>query len=187
MTAALVTVSIVIVVVSCYFGLRLWWKKSGADPLNRSSNFRPRVGFTRLDGMESLSLLLPNESHSHIWAEETEIFLSELVANDQTAEPTFHRIQKIRQMIPPGDLLPISLGEVVYKAAGEPQRKHSSLLSSVVRYRIGEEWFEKNLENYRIQMNGLTALGVQKERKSAQSLQTLKKSVPTLETETKLK
>lgn len=176
MTAALVSISVVTIVASCYFGVRLWRQKNAEDPLDRSSSFRPRIGFTRLDGMESLSLLLPNESHTHIWAEETEISLSDLIANDQTSEPTFHRIQKIRQMIPPGDLLPISLGEVIYKAAGEPQRKHSSVLSSVVRYRIGEKWFEKNLESYRIQMNGLTASGVQRERKPAQPLQAHKKS-----------
>jgi hypothetical protein len=187
MTIALGTISIVLAFAICYFGLRRWRRGSGADSLDRSSGFRPRIGFTRLDGMESLSLLLPNETRTHVWAEEIEIFLTELVANDQTAEPSFHGTQKIRQMIPPGDLLPISLAEVIYKAAGEPQRKHSSILSSVVRYRIGEKWLEKNLEVYRIQMNGLTASGVQKVRKSAQPLQPHKDPIDTPVMATKLR
>ena len=101
MTIALGTISLVLAIALCYFGLRRWRRGNGADSLDRSSSFRPRIGFTRLDGMESLSLLLPNETRTHVWAEEIEIFLTELVANDQTAEPTFRGTQKIRQMIPP--------------------------------------------------------------------------------------
>jgi len=179
MTIALGTISLALAIAFCYFALRRWGGGSGTDSLDRSSGFRPCIGFTRLDGMKSLSLLLPNETQTHVWAEEIEIFLTELVADDQTADPSFHGTQKIRQMIPPGDLLPISLAEVIYKAAGDPQRKHSSILSSVVRYRIGEKWFEKNLETYRIQMNGLTASGVQKVRRSAQLSQTHSESVDT--------
>jgi len=66
-------------------------------------------------------------------------------------------------------MLPISLAGVIYKAAGEPQREHSSVLSSVIHYRIGEKWFESNLDNYKIQMIGLTASGLQRQRKAVQS------------------
>ena len=62
----------------------------------------PRIGFTRLDGMASLSLLLANGSKGYVWAEEIEIFLSGLSAEEQTAEPAFHEIQKIRQMVSRG-------------------------------------------------------------------------------------
>jgi hypothetical protein len=129
--------------------------------------FRPSIGFTRLDGMASLSLLLENRFRKHIWAEEIEIILADLVADNQTAEPTLRGTQKIRQMVAPGDTLPISLVEVIYKAAGEPQRKHSSVLTSVLRYRVGEAWFEKQLDVFRIQMMGLTAVDVRRERSAA--------------------
>ena len=52
--------------------------------------------------MASLSLLLANESDTYVWAEEIEIFLSGLSAEEQTAEPSCREIQKIRQMVAPG-------------------------------------------------------------------------------------
>jgi len=173
-------VLLVFLVVLGYAALRVWLRSSDArDSKNRSDGFRPRIGFTRLDGMESLSLLIENETRTHIWAEEIEITLSDLVAVSQTAEPSFHEIQKIRQVVQPGDMLPISLAGAIYKAAGEPQRKHSSVLSSVIRYRIGEKWFERNLDSYKIQMIGLTASGVQRQRKAVQcSKQSSGKSQP---------
>jgi hypothetical protein len=165
-----------------YAVLRTWRRRNGSDPTDRSAGFRPRLGFTRLDGMASLSLLLANESKKYVWAEEIEIFLSSLSADEQTAKPTYRAIQKIRQMVRSGDVLPISLCEVIYKAAGDPQRKYSCVLSSVLRYRIGEERFEKNMENYRLQMIGLTASGIQRERKPVQPFQTQERSqdVPAL-------
>ena len=69
-------------------------------------------------------------------------------------------------------MLPISLAGVIYRAAGGPQRQYSCGLSSVVRYRIGEEAFEKPLENYRIHMNGLKAAGIQRDRKTGPPLRT---------------
>jgi len=159
-----------------YTVLRFWRRRNGPDPTDRSAGFRPRIGFTRLDGMASLSLLLANGSKKNVWADEIEIFLSSLSAEEQTADPTFHEIQKIRQMVIPGDTPPISLSEVIYKAAGDPQRKYSCVLSSILRYRIGEERFEKKMENYRLQMLGLTASGIQRERKPVQPFQPLDKS-----------
>jgi hypothetical protein len=145
-----------------YAALGIWRRRKGAE---QDSGFRPRVGFTRLDGMASIALLLRNGSNSYVWAEEIEIFLHHLTANRQVTEPPCHGIHKIRQMVPPGDMIPISLSEIIYKAAGEPQREYSCVLSSLVRYRIGEERFEKNLENYKIRMLGLTASSVDRERK----------------------
>ena len=102
-----------------------WRRRNSPDPTDRSRGFRPHIGFTRLDGMVSISLLLANESEQHVWAEEIEIFMSSLSADEQTAKPTCHEIQKIRQMVRGGDMVPISLSEVIYKAAGDPQRRYS--------------------------------------------------------------
>jgi len=170
------TIVLVFFVLLVYAGLRFWRRGKRLDPTDSSSGFRPHIGFTRLDGMESLSLLLENESEENIVVEEIEIFLISLVAEDQTGEPSFREIQKIRQVVRSGDMLPISLSEVIYKAAGGPQRKHSSILSSIVRYRIGEQLLEKNLENYRIQMIGLTAAGFQRERNPIPPFHTREKS-----------
>jgi hypothetical protein len=50
------------------------------------------------------------------------------------------------------------------------------VLSSILRYRIGEERFEKKMENYRLQMLGLTASGIQRERQPVPPFQPLDKS-----------
>lgn len=155
-----------------YTLVRVWRRKNGRNTRDRIKGFRPRIGFTRLDGMASLSLLLENESNTHVWAEEIEIFLSNLRAEQQASEASGHGVQKIRQMVHSDDMVPISLCEAIYKAAGNPQRKYSCAISSVLRYRIGEEWLEKSLETYRIRMVGLTVSGIHRERKAAPSLQT---------------
>ena len=170
-----------------YTVLRIWRRRNGPAPMDGSAGFRPRIGFTRLDGMASLSILLANRSKAHVWVEEIEIFLADLIADEQTAEPSYRGIQKIRQMVSPRDMLPISLAEAIYKAAGDPQRKYSCVLSSVLRYRIGEEWFEKNMDNYRIRMIGLTASGIHRERKPLQPFQTQEKSQDVPAIATKLK
>ncbi|HEY2646720.1 MAG TPA: hypothetical protein VGI34_07085 [Candidatus Acidoferrales bacterium] len=169
---------LVLIVALGYAALRIRRRRNNTDSTDPNRGFRPSVGFTRLDGMESISLLLSNESDENVWAEEIEIFLNGLVAEDQTSEPSFHGIQKIRQMVPRGDMLPISLAGAIYKAAGEPQRRHDSVLSSVLRYRIGEALLEKNLQNYRIEMIGLTAASVRRERRPVPPFQRREKPEP---------
>ena len=164
------------VIAAGYSALRIWRLRDGPDSLDRSAGFRPRIGFTRLDGMASLSVLLANGSRNYVWVEEIEIFLSSLIAEVQTADASCHEIQKIRQMIPPSETLPMSLSEVIYKAAGDPQRKYSCVMSSVLRYRIGEERFEKQMENYRLRMMGLTASDIHRERKPVQPFLAQEKS-----------
>ena len=90
-------------------------------------------------------------------------------------------------MVPSGDTLPLSLSEVIYKAAGDPQRKYSCVFSSVLRYRIGEERFEKKMENYRLRMLGLTASGIDREREPVDPFQAQDNSqdVPALATKLK--
>ena len=170
-----------------YIALLLWRRRNRADPTAKSKGFRPRIGFTRLDGMASISLLLANKSKNYVWAEEIEIFLSGLIAEEQTAEPSCHEIQKIRQMIAPGDLLPISLAGAIYKAAGDPQRKYSCVLSSVLRYRIDKEWGENTMENYKVRMIGLTASGIHRERKPIPPFPTREKTRDYSAIEAKLK
>src|ERR1700693_4477640 len=170
-----------------YSVLRFWRRRNAQDPTDRSAGFRPSIGFTRLDGMASLSLLLANGSKRNVWAEEIEIFLSSLSAEEKTAQPSFHEIQKIRQMVIPGETSPISLSEVIYKAAGDPQRKYSCVLSSILRYRIGEERFEKKMENYKIWMIVHSAAGGAREREPVPPFQPLNKfqDVPTVVAELK--
>ena len=80
------TLLIVFATVLGYAVLRFWRRRNAPDPTDRSAGFRPSIGFTRLDGMASLSLLLANGSKKTVWAEEIEIFLSGLTAEEQTAQ-----------------------------------------------------------------------------------------------------
>ena len=147
-----------------YSTFLLWRRRSGANSINPSNGFRPKIGFSHLDGMATPALLLTNDSSEPVWVEEIEISLADLRAHEQVTEAPCHGTLKIRQTVPAHDLLPISLATCIYKAAGEPQRHYSCVLSSIVRYRIDEEWFDKELDIYRISMIGLTAAKVRRER-----------------------
>ena len=164
-TIMLISLMIVCAVALGYAVLHFWRRRNNPERMENGAGFRPRIGFSRLDGMESLSLLLENRSSENIWAEEIELFLSDLTAQDQTADASFREVQKIRQMVRSGDTLPVSLCEVIYKAAGDPQRRYSCVMSSVLRYRIEEQQLEKTLETCRVRMMGLTASSVHRERK----------------------
>lgn len=164
------TVSFVFAIVLGYSLWRFWRGRMSAAPNDWSEGFRPYIGFTELDGMQSLALLLENGSPNDIWAEEIEIFLSDLHAEQQTAEPTLHRTQKIRQSVLPDDVLPVSLCETIYKAAGDPQLRYSCVLSSVLRYRVGERQLEKKMQTYKVEMLGLTFSSMRRERKPAHAL-----------------
>jgi hypothetical protein len=150
--------AVIFVVISAlaYFIRRTRKNKRDRATEESGVDFRPSIGFTRLDGWASLAILLANESESSVFVEEIEIVLAELIAEDQTSDATCQNIQKIRQTVPPKDMLPFSLVQGIYEAAGRPQRKYSCVMSSSIRYRVGEEWFERAMEPYRLKMAGLT-------------------------------
>jgi hypothetical protein len=147
-----------------YSAFVLWRRRSEANSTSPHDGFRPKIGFSHLDGMATPALLLTNDSNAFVWVEEIETLLADLRADEQVTEPSCHGTLKIRQTVPAHDLLPVSLAASIYKAAGEPQRHYSCVLSSAVRYRIDEEWFEKELDVYRIRMIGLVAASVRRER-----------------------
>jgi hypothetical protein len=157
--AALLFVSVLV-----YFALQTWSRRRNRGVKHTGIDFRPSIGFTRLDGWASLALLLKNDSDRNVWAEEIEIVLTDLIVNDQTSEASRHEVQKIHQNIQPLDMLPISLVETIYKAAGKPQRKYSCLMSALVRYRVGEKWFEEPMPPHRLRMAGLTVVSNRRER-----------------------
>src|ERR1019366_7670890 len=147
-----------------HLALRIWRRGRNRGAKDTGVDFRPSIGFTRLDGWASLAVLLANKSDSNVWTEEIEIVLTDLIANEQTSEASGHEIHKIRQTVRPLDMLPISLVETIYKAAGKPQRKYSCVMSAIVRYRAGEEWFEKPMQPYRLKMAGLTVASRRREQ-----------------------
>lgn len=162
--------------IGVYFAWRLRRGKMGLGKRRSGVDFRPSIGFARQDGFKSIALLLMNKSRANVWTEEIEIALTDLSAEQQTSEATCHEIHKVRQTVTPRDLLPISLVETIYAAAGRPQRKYSCVLASMVRYRVGETWFEEPMPAYRLRMIGLTVAGVRREPKSAYVFKLQKKT-----------
>ena len=161
---------LVLSIAIAYLALRFRRLASRSAPVDGIPGFRAEIGFTALDGMQSVSLLLENESSAGIWLEKIEISLADIAATEQTAQPSCHEVLCIRQMVGVRDALSISLAEVIYKAAGGPQREYSCALSSALRFRIGDHWFERQLETYRVRMLGLTASSVRRERTRAPEL-----------------
>jgi hypothetical protein len=154
-----------------YFAIRIRRGKSDPHVQVKEFDFRPSIGFARQDGWQSVALLLENEADVLVWTEEIEIALTDLVATRQASDPSCHEVLKVRQNVPPHDLLPMSLVETIYQAAGRPQRKYSCVLSSVVRYRVGEKWFEEPMRSYRLKMKGFKVANIRQERKIAYSFQ----------------
>jgi hypothetical protein len=152
------------IAVLVYFAVRIWTHKSDGSANDTGVDFRPSIGFTHMDGWASLALLMVNKSERNVWAEEIEIVLTDLIADDQTSEATFRETQKIRQAVQPRDMLPVSLMETIYRAAGKPQTSYSCVMSAVVRYRVGEKWFERPLQPYKLKLAGLTVVSNHRER-----------------------
>jgi hypothetical protein len=108
------------------------------------------------DGWVYLELLLGNRSHASVWVEDAVVVLSELEANWQTSVSTGQARHEILQNIRPNDTLRVSLVGAIYEAAGKPQGAYSCMVFADVRYRVGDEWFSRSLEGYRVEMAALT-------------------------------
>jgi hypothetical protein len=164
LNVSLVLIALLVIGALAYFALRIWHRNRYGGIEDTGVDFRPTIGFTRLDGWASLALLLENKSDGNVWAEEIEIVLTDLTAKDQTSEASCREIQKIHQAVRPLDMLPISLVGTIYKAAGNPQRRYSCVMSSIVRYSADNESFEVPMPPYRLRMAGLTVIGNRRER-----------------------
>lgn len=165
-------VSILVVAVALiFFVLRVRRQRNNQHLKDAGGAFRADIGFSDVDGMASLALLLSNNGETDVWVEEVEIFLTDLDAGYQAARQSCHEIQPIRERLEAGDKSSFSLSAAVYKASGECQRWYSFVLSSVVRYRIGQQWVEKNLNAYQVEMIGFITTSLRRERKRRRTLQ----------------
>ena len=170
--ALLTTVTLVFVITLPVLALRFRRRKNDAEANEPGAGFRPDIGFSDLDGMTTLSLLLANKTNADIWVEELEIFLADLDATYQAGRPSYYGVQTIREALGPDEHTSISLSAAVYKAGGECQRWYSFVLSSVVRYRIGEQRLEKRLADYRVEMMGFVTSSLRRERRPMRTLRT---------------
>jgi hypothetical protein len=141
-----------------------WWQKPGSELEHIKTKLAPQLKINRYDGGGSLDLLLVNDAGITVWVEEARIVLTDLDATFQTSIPTGQARHEIRQNIRANESLELSLAGAVYNAAGRPQGTYSCLIYSDVRFRVGDEWFNKNLDTYKVEMAWLKARGLHRSR-----------------------
>ena len=98
------------------------------------------------------------------WVEEAKIVLTDLKVIWQTSIPTSQARREIRQNVRAHETLALSLARAIYYAAGRPQGTYSCLICIDVRYRLGEEWFNRTLDTHRVEMTGPAVLGLRRSR-----------------------
>jgi len=146
------------------FGLFRRWRKTEPEPGGSRIDFSARLRDFRDDGWVCLELLLVNRSNVTVWVEEAMVVLSELETNWQTSISTGQARHEVLQNIRPDDTLRVSLVGDIYDAAGKPQGMYSCLVFTNVRYRVGDEWFNKTLDVYRVEMAALTVFRLRRRR-----------------------
>jgi len=105
-----------------------------------------------------------NNAGMTVWVEEAIVGLTHLDAIWQTSIPTGRARHEIRQNVRANESLELSLAGAIYDAAGRAQGRYSCLIFVVVRCHVGEEWFTKALDTYKLEMTGLKARSLHRSR-----------------------
>ena len=134
-----------------------WWRKTRNESEHIEIDFTPKLRINRDDGGVSLDLLLVNDAGMTVWVEEATIVLTDLDAIWQTSIPNGQARHEIRQNGRANESLELSLAGAIYDATGRGEGRYSCFMSVVVRCRVAEEWFNKALDTYRVEMTGLKA------------------------------
>ena len=141
-----------------------WWRKTRNESGHIEIDFAPKLRINRDDGGASLDLLLVNNAEMTVWVEEATVVLTDLDATWQTSIPTGQANHEIRQIVRANESLELSLAGAIYDAAGRAEGRYSCFMVVVVRCRVGEEWFSKTLDTYRVEMTGLKARSLHRSR-----------------------
>ncbi len=134
-----------------------WWRKPGSESEHIEIRFAPQLKINPNDGGGSLDLVLVNDAGMTVWVEEATVVLTDLDAIWQTSIPNGQARHEIRQNVRANESLVLSLVAAIYDAAGRAEGRYSCFMGVVVRCRVGEEWFNKALDTYRVEMTGLKA------------------------------
>jgi len=119
------------------------------SPVDRISAFH---------GWSILELAVLNRSNVTLWIDRANLILTDIDAQFQTVVPVGHETALIRYALPPGESIPISLNQCLYKAAGNPQGWYSFNLSGAVTYQIEEDWARVTIRPRRIEMTALSII-----------------------------
>jgi len=134
-----------------------WCGRLGTNQNTSKLILRPKLRINRDDGGVSLDLQLVNDAGMTVWVEDATIVLTDLDAIWQTSIPNGQARHEIRQNVRANESLELSLAGAIYDAAGRAEGRYACFMGVVVRCRVGEEWFNKALDTYRVEMTGLEA------------------------------
>ncbi len=149
---------------SIWIRLLPWKRKNKAESKSAQIKFFPKLVTCRENGWLSLELLLENCSSWTVWVKEATVVLADLDAIWQSTVAAGQARHEIRQNIGANDTLSVSLAVAIYDAAGRPQGHYSCLVLTHVRYRVFDEWCDVKLEISRVEMAGLTVVGLRSAR-----------------------
>jgi hypothetical protein len=134
-------------------------------------DLRPTVRIASFDGWASLELHLLNRSGFRVWIEEAKLVLTDLDANFQTGLATGQTAHKIRQAVLPNETLSMTITGSLYDAAGRPQGPYSFVVLGTVHYRIGEDWAEACIQQYKMEMTALSVVSCRRIRGNRTSVE----------------
>ena len=141
-----------------------WWRKIRTETGPAAINCALELSINRANGRVSLELFLANHVARTVWVEEAKVVLTGLDTSWQTSIPPGQAKREIRQHVRAHESLELSVAQAIYDAAGKPQGSYSCLICIDVRYRVGEQWFHKALDTFKVQMAGLKPRGLRRLR-----------------------
>jgi hypothetical protein len=134
-----------------------------ACPLDLLAELR----LSRQGPANTLTLAVTNRSKAEVWAEEVQVALAGLEADLQASAASGSAVVQIRQLIAPAETLNVSVIGALYDSAGKPQGAYSFCVSTVLRYRAGQddaELLEQRLPSYRAMMVALGPISLRRMR-----------------------
>ena len=145
-------------------GLFRWRRKARTESEHGENDFALELRINRHYESVSLDLQIANKTDVTAWVEEARVVLADLAVILQTTIPTGQARREIRQNVRANETLALDLARAIYYAAGKPLGTFSCLISVNVGYRIGDEWLDKTLDTYKMEMFGLKPRGLRRSR-----------------------
>jgi hypothetical protein len=141
-----------------------FWRRHNAPNSSREVCVKAELASTRTRGWTFFNLVLANHSRMRVAIVDVTLVMTDLVAKFQSGPPANQTTLKIRRMVKPGEVLPLSLIETFYAAAGKPQGGYSFVVAATIRYRAHGDLFEQALPLYRAKMFALSPNALQRIR-----------------------
>jgi hypothetical protein len=144
--------------VAMWLALKFWKRRNApvCSPADPEVNVKAELSATRARGWIFFNLVLENRSRMAISVVDATFSIAGLAAKFQACPPNRETTAKIRCVVKPGEIFPVSLIELFYNAAGKPQGPYSFAVATTIRYRAHGDLFTQVLPLYRVKMIALS-------------------------------